>query len=92
MINDRALGCKQMQMKREMQNGCPNANNGYKRANKPKKKKHGGREEEKQQQQTLSENKEEARTVCVKWDKGWTHVVHVHNTTHLAVPITVQGN
>ena len=36
--------------------------------------------------------KEEARTVCVQRDKGWTHVICVHDTTHLAATTTVRGN
>ena len=39
--------------------------NGYKRANKPKIKK--------------KKHTEEARTVCVQWDKGWIHIIHVHD-------------
>ena len=37
----------------------------------------------------LSKKKEEARTVCVQRDKGWIHVICVHDTTHLAV-VTAQ--
>jgi len=40
----------------------------------------------------LSEKKEEARNVCMQWDKGWIHVICVHDTTHLAMTTTVQGN
>ena len=33
---------------------------------------------------TFSEKKEKARTVCVQWDKGWMHIIRVHDdTTHL---------
>ena len=39
----------------------------------------------------LSEKKKEARTVCVQRDKGWTHVIRVHDTTHLAVTTTVRA-
>ena len=31
--------------------------------------------------QTLSEKKEEAGTVSEQRDKGWIHVIRVHNTT-----------
>ena len=31
---------------------------------------------------TLSEKKEEARNVSEQRDKGWIHVIHVHDTTH----------
>ena len=33
---------------------------------------------------TLSEKKEEARHVSEQRDKGWIHVIRVHDTTHLA--------
>ena len=36
--DNKALGCKQMQTTREMQNGCPNQTS-YEMANKPKIKK-----------------------------------------------------
>ena len=34
---------------------------------------------------TLSEKKEEAGNVSEQRDKGWIHVIHVPDTTHLAV-------
>ena len=40
---------------------------------------------------TFSEKKEESRHVSEQWDKGWIHVIRVHDTTHLAVT-TWQGN
>ena len=40
---------------------------------------------------TLSEKKQEASNVSEQRDKGWIHVIRVHNTTHLAVT-TWQGN
>ena len=45
-----------------------------------------------QQQQTLSEKKEEAGTVREQHDKGWIHVIRVHDTTHLAVTTTLRGS
>ena len=33
---------------------------------------------------TLSEKKEEASNVSEQRDKGWVHVIRVHDTTHLA--------
>ena len=41
---------------------------------------------------TLSEKKEEASNVSEQQDKGWIHVIRVHDTTHLAVTTTRQGN
>ena len=38
-----------------------------------------------------SEKKEEVRNVSEQRDKGWIHVIRVHDTTHLAVT-TRQGN
>ena len=72
------------------------ANSGCKLANKPRIKKERRmveekREKTKQQQQTLSEKKEEAGNVSKQSDKGWIHVIRVHDTTHLAVT-TWQGN
>ena len=40
---------------------------------------------------TLSEKKEEASNVSEQQDKGWIHIICVHDTTHLAVT-TQQGN
>ena len=42
--------------------------------------------------QTLSEKKEEAGNVSEQRDKGWIHVIRVHDTTHLAVTTTLQGS
>ena len=65
-------------------------------ANKPKIKKertHGEKEGEKRlKTTTLSEKKEEASNVSEQRDKGWIHVIRVHDTTHLAVTTTRQGN
>ena len=41
---------------------------------------------------TLSEKKEEASNVSEQRDKGWIHIICVHDTTHLAVTTTWQGN
>ena len=41
---------------------------------------------------TLSEKKEEASNVSEQRDKGWIHIIRVHDTTHLAVTTTRQGN
>ena len=65
--------------------------------NKPKIKKertHGEKEGEKRDKTTttLSEKKEEASNVSEQRDKGWIHVIRVHDTTHLAVTTTRQGN
>ena len=46
---------------------------------------HGGKEEKKEEQQTnktLSEKKEEARNASDQRDKGWIHLIRVHDTTH----------
>ena len=40
---------------------------------------------------TLSEKKEEASNVSEQRDKGWIHVIGVHDPTHLAVITTRQG-
>ena len=70
-------------------------------ANKPKIKKermHGEKEGEKREKttrtlsKTLSKKKEEASNVSEQRDKGWIHVIRVHDTTHLAVTTTWQGN
>ena len=73
-----------------------NTNSGYKLANKPKIKKKDvwwKRREEKQnnnKKQILSEKKEEAGNVSEQRDKGWIHLIHVLDTTHLAVT-TLRG-
>ena len=41
---------------------------------------------------TLSEKKEEASNASEQRDKGWMHVIRVHDTTHLAVTTKRQGN
>ena len=66
-------------------------------ANKPKIKKertHCEKEGEKREKTTttLSEKKEEASNVSEQRDKGWLHVIRVHDTTHLAATTTRQGN
>ena len=64
-------------------------------ANTPETKKNAWwkrREEERERETTpLSEKKEEARHVNEQRDKGWIHVIRVHDTAHLAVT-TWQGN
>ena len=50
------------------------------------------RKREKNKTKTLSEKKGEARNVSEQWDKGWIHIICVHDTTHLAVTTTWQGN
>ena len=75
-------------------------NSGYELANKPKTKTKDvwwKRRERKQNndnnnKQTLSEKKEEAENVSEQREKGWLHVIRVHDTTHLAVTTTRQGN
>ena len=57
-----------------------------------KKKKKKEKKEEQQTNKTLSEKKEEASNVSEQRDKGWIHVIRVHDTTHLAVTTTRQGN
>ena len=59
------------------------ANSWYKMANKPKIKKermYGGKKKKK----NLSEKKDEARNGSEQRDKGWIHIIHGHDTTHLA--------
>ena len=58
-----------------------------------KKKTHDEKDGEKREKTTtLSEKKEEASNVTEQQDKGWIHVIRVHDTTHLAVITTRQGN
>ncbi len=54
---------------------------------------HGEKEGEKKEKTTttLSEKKEEASNVSEQQDKGWIHIIRVHDPTHLAVT-TWQGN
>ena len=65
-------------------------------ANKPKLKNertHGEKEGEKREKTTtLSERKVEASNVSEQRDKGWVHIIPVHDTTRLAVTTTRQGN
>ena len=42
------------------------------------------RKREKNKTTTLSEKKEEARNVSEQRDKGWIHVIRVHDTIHSA--------
>ncbi len=42
------------------------------------------RKREKNKTKTLSEKKEEARNVSEQRDKGWIHVIRVHDTIHSA--------
>ena len=54
---------------------------------------HGEKEGEKREKTTtLSEKKEEASNDSEQQDNGWIHVIYVHDTTHLAVTTTWQGN
>ena len=50
------------------------------------------KQRQRQQQQTLFEKKEEAGNVSEQRDKGWIHVIRVHDTTRLAVTTTLQRN
>ena len=65
-------------------------------ANKPKIKKKERMVKKKAKREktttTLSEKKEEASNVSEQRDKGWIHIIRVHDTTHLAVTATRQGN
>ena len=67
-----------------------------KKRTEKKKRTHGEKEGEKREKTTtttpLSEKKEEASNVSEQRDKGWIHVIRVHDTTHLAVTTTRQGN
>ena len=75
------------------------ANSRYELANKPKIKNERRMVEEKREKtkqnnnkQTLSEKKEEAVNVSEQRDKGWIHVIRVHDTTHLAMTTILQGS
>ena len=48
--------------------------------------------EKREKTTTVSEKKEEASNVREQRDKGWIHVIRVHDTTHLAVTTARQGN
>ena len=61
------------------------------RLTKDKKERTHG-EKEGETTTTLSEKKEEASNVSDQRDKGWIHVIRVHDTTHLAVTTTRQSN
>ena len=66
------------------------ANSGYEMANKPqikKRRRYTGREETNKH----SKKKEEAGNGSEQRDKGWKHVIRVHDTiTHLAVTTTAR--
>ena len=75
------------------------ANSGYNLANKPKIKtndvwwkRREGKQNNDNNKQTLSEKKEEAGNVSEQRDKGWIHVIRVHDTTHLAVTTTLRSS
>ena len=53
-------------------------------------KKKGKRE--RKQQHYWKKEEEEASNVSEQRDRGWIHVIPVHDTTHLAVTTTRQGN
>ena len=65
-----------------------------KKRKKEKKRKHGEKEGEKREKTTttLSETKEEASNVSEQRDKGWIHVIRVHDTSHFSVTTTQQVN
>ena len=68
------------------------ANSGYELANKPKiktkdvwwKRRERKQNNDSNNKQTLSEKKEEAGNVSEQRDKGWIHVIRVHDTIHSA--------
>ena len=64
-------------------------------ANKPKirKKERMGKKKGKKREKTTthSEKKAEANNVSEQCNKGWIHVIHEHDTTHLAVTTTRQA-
>ena len=76
------------------------ANSGYKMAYKPKIKtkdllwkiRERKQNSDNNNKQTLSEKKEEAGNVNEQRDKGWIHVIRVHDTTHLAATTTLRGS
>ena len=65
------------------------ANSGYELANKPEiktkdvwwKRREGKQNNDNNNKKTLSEKKEEAGNVSEQRDKGWIHVIRVHDTT-----------
>ena len=88
--------CRQ-QEKNKMAAPIRHANKRVRNGQQTKEKKertHGEKEGEKREKTTttLSEKKEEASNVSEQRDKGWIHVIRVHDTTHLAVTTTRQGN
>ena len=65
-------------------------------ANKPKIKKKERMVKKKGKRErklttTLPEKKEEVSNVSEQCNKGWIHVIHEHDTTHLAVTTTRQA-
>ena len=75
------------------------ANSGYELANKPEIKtkdvwwkRREGKQNNDNNKQTLSEKKEEAGNVSEQRDKGWIHIIRVHDTTHLAVTTTLRSS
>ena len=65
------------------------ANSGYELANKPKIKTYGGREERENKTTTTTTNKHFLKrkrrqeiSVSNVSDKGWIHVIRVHDITH----------
>ena len=51
-----------------------------------------GKKRDRKPTKTLSQKKEEAINVSEQRDRGWIHVIRVHDTTHLAVTTTRQDN
>ena len=66
---------------------------GYEMANKPKRTPHGEKEGEKERENNNNtfKKKEEASNASEQRDKGWIHVIRVHDTTHLAVTTTLRA-
>ena len=68
------------------------ANSGYELANKPKiktkdvwwKRRERKQNNDNNNKQTLSEKKEEAENVSEQREKGWLHVIHVHEANPLS--------
>ena len=68
---------------------------GYEIANKPKIKKKERMVKKKGKRERKPQHflkRKEASNVSEQRDKGWIHVIRVHDTTHLAVTTTRQGN
>ena len=53
---------------------------------------HGEKEGEKRDKTTTTLSEKEANNVSEQRDKGWIHVIRVHDTTHLAVTTTLRGS